>query len=155
MSVFFIRKIFLVFFRSGVAEKKKDVYLHMNIKKQNIMKTTQDLQNQLVTLKNNIKFAEHFERVCFAYLKKDVFSFVSLANDRIFLFKETLFGWNGFELKIWQVKHFEEMFEISHDKKIDNNSWLMVIKSLKYVIKNIDLDGNKEIAENIAKEMID
>lgn len=68
---------------------------------------TQTLENQLITLKNNLKFAQHFE----------------------------------------------EMFELCFDKKIYNENWIQVIKSMKYILKHIESDDNDEIAYNIANEI--
>jgi hypothetical protein len=115
--------------------------------------TTQTLENQLTTLKNNIKFAQHFEVVCQAQLKKESFSFTSLALDDVNLFHDTIFSFSGLTFKLYEVKHFEEMFELCFDKKIYNEKWIQVIKSMKYVLKHIESDDNDEIAYKIANEM--
>lgn len=115
--------------------------------------TTQTLENQLTTLKNNIKFAQNFEVVCQAQLNKEYFSFTSLALNDVNLFHDTIFSFSGLTFKLHDVKHFEEMFEICFDRKIDNQEWIQVIKSMKYVLKNITSDDNDEIAYNIANEI--
>lgn len=115
--------------------------------------TTQTLENQLLKLKNNLKFAQHFEVVCQAQMKKESFSFTSLALNDVNLFHDTIFSFSGLTFKLHDVKHFEEMFEICFDRKIDNHEWIQVIKSMKYVLKNITSDDNDEIAYNIANEI--
>lgn len=115
--------------------------------------TTQTLENQLLKLKNNLKFAQHFEVVCQAQMKKESFSFTSLALNDVNLFHDTIFSFSGLTFKLHDVKHFEEMFEICFDRKIDNQEWIQVIKSMKYVLKNITSDDNDEIAYNIANQI--
>lgn len=115
--------------------------------------TRQTLENQLIKLKNNMKFAQHFECVCTAFQQKERFSFISLSLSEVHLFPEkTMFTFSGFSLKEYQVKHFEEMFEICNDKKIDDLIWIQVIKSFRYVVKNIEKDENDVIATQIANE---
>lgn len=117
-------------------------------------KTTQNIENQLVKIKNNLTFANHFETVCNAYMKKDQYQFMTLAGNYCELFDGKLFFCGDFDLKLSNVKHFEEMYKIVFDKKIDLKNWIEVIKSIKYVIKNIDFDGNKNIAYQIGDESI-
>jgi hypothetical protein len=136
-------------------KEKKDIFVKsMKAKKTEIMKanTTQTLENQLITLKNNLKFAQHFEVVCQAQIKKESFSFMSLAMNDVNLFHDTIFSFSGLTFKLYEVNHFEEMFELCFDKKIDNQEWIQVIKSMKYVLKNITSDDNDEIAYKIANE---
>jgi hypothetical protein len=125
----------------------------MVTKKTEIMttETTQTLENQLIILKNNLKFAQHFEVVCQAQMEKESFSFTSLYRE-VELFKETTFIY-GLSFTLNDVKFFEEMFEICCDRKIDNKNWIQVIKSMKYVLKHINSDDNGEIAYNIANEI--
>jgi len=137
-------------------KEKKDIFVKsMKAKKTEIMKanTTQTLENQLITLKNNLKFAQHFEVVCQAQMKKESFSFTSLAMNDVTLFDETIFSFSGLNLKLYAVKHFEEMFELCFDRKIDNQEWIQVIKSIKYVLKHIESDDNDTIAYQIANEI--
>lgn len=115
--------------------------------------TTQTLENQLITLKNNLKFAQHFEVVCQAQMKKESFSFISLALNDVNLFHDTIFSFSGLTFKLHDVKHFEEMFELCFDKKIYNENWIQVIKSMKYVLKHINSDDNDDIAYKIANEI--
>jgi hypothetical protein len=115
--------------------------------------TTQTLENQLITLKNNLKFAQHFEVVCQAQMKKESFSFTSLSLSDMQLFNDKIFNFGGLNIKLNAVKHFEEMFEICFDKKIYNENWIKVIKSIKYVLKHIESDNNETIAHNIANEI--
>jgi len=115
--------------------------------------TTQSLENQLITLKNNLKFAQHFEVVCQAQMKKESFSFVSLAMNDVNLFHDTMFSFSGLNIKLYEVKHFEEMFELCFEKKIYNEKWIQVIKSIKYVLKHIESDDNDEIAYKISNEI--
>lgn len=114
--------------------------------------TTQTLENQLIKLKNNMKFSQHFEVVCQAQMKKESFSFTSLALNDVNLFHDTIFSFNGLTFKLHDVKHFEEMFELCFDKKIYNENWIQVIKSMKYILKHINSDDNDTIAYQIANE---
>ena len=117
-------------------------------------KIAQNIENQIVKVKNNLKFAQHFECVCTAFEQKKRFSFISVALSEVHLFpEETMFTFSGLSLKEYQVKHFEEMFEICNDKKIDDLIWIQVIKSFRYVVKNIEKDGNDLIASQIANEI--
>lgn len=137
-------------------KEKKDIFVKsMKAKKTEKMttQTTQTLENQLIKLKNNMKFAQNFEVVCQAQMKKESFSFTSLALNDVNLFHDTIFSFSGLTFKLHDVKHFEEMFEICFDRKIDNQEWIQVIKSMKYVLKNITSDDNDEIAYNIANEI--
>ncbi len=115
--------------------------------------TTQTLENQLVKLKNNIKFAQNFEIVCKAQKNKDYYSFTSLALNKIELFNEEIFSCFGLNLTMNGINFFEKMHEICLDKKIDNQIWINVIKSIKYILKNIDLYDNDLIAYKIADEI--
>jgi hypothetical protein len=115
--------------------------------------TIQSLENQLITLKNNLKFAQHFEVVCQAQMKKEFYSFVSLAMNDVNLFHDTMFSFSGLNIKLYEVKHFEEMFELCFEKKIYNEKWIQVIKSMKYVLKHIESDDNDEIAYKISNEI--
>jgi hypothetical protein len=117
-------------------------------------KIAQNIENQIVKVKNNLKFAQHFECVCTAFEQKERFSFISLALSEVHLFPErTIFTFSGLSLQEYQVKHFEDMFEICNDKKIDDLIWIQVIKSFRYVVKNIEKDGNDLIATQIANEI--
>jgi CRISPR/Cas system-associated endonuclease Cas3-HD len=69
------------------------------------------------------------------------------------LFEDKIFSFSGLNLTLNAVKHFEEMFEICFDRKIDNKEWIQVIKSIKYVLKHINSDDNDTVAYNIANEM--
>ena len=119
-----------------------------------ITKTTQNIENELVKIKNNLTFAKHFELLCNAYMNKDQYQFMTLAGNYCELFENKLFFCGDFDYKIHNVKHFEEMYKICFDKKIENNKWIEAIKSFKYVIKNIEFDGNKEIAYDICNELM-
>jgi hypothetical protein len=117
-------------------------------------KIAQNIENQIVKVKNNLKFAQHFECVCTAFEQKERFSFISLSLSEVYLFPEkTIFTFSGLSLQEYQVKHFEDMFEICNDKKIDDLIWIQVIKSFRYVVKNIEKDGNDLIASQIANEI--
>jgi hypothetical protein len=117
-------------------------------------KIAQNIENQIVKVKNNLKFAQHFECVCTAFEQKERFSFISLSLSEVHLFPEkTIFTFSGLSLQEYQVKHFEDMFEICNDKKIDDLIWIQVIKSFRYVVKNIGKDGNDLIASQIANEI--
>ena len=117
-------------------------------------KIAQNIENQIVKVKNNLKFAQHFECVCIAFEQKERFSFISLSLSEVHLFPEkTIFTFSGLSLHEYQVKHFEDMFEICNDKKIDDLIWIQVIKSFRYVVKNIEKDGNDMIASQIANEI--
>ncbi len=147
----------LVFFHLlGIKKEKKYIFvMSMVTKKTEIMttETTQSLENQLITLKNNLKFAQHFEVVCQAQMKKEFYSFVSLSLSDVTLFNDTIFNFNGLNIKLYEVKHFEEMFELCFDKKIYNEKWIHVIKSMKYVLKHIESDDNVTIAYQIGNEI--
>jgi hypothetical protein len=148
--------VLMVFFQLiGITKEKKYIFVKsMVTKKTEIMttQTTQTLENQLITLKNNMKFAQHFEVVCQGQIKKESFSFTSLACSEVKLFDEKIFSFSGLSFTINDVKHFEEVFEICFDKKIYNEKWIQVIKSMKYVLKHINSDDNDEIAYKIANE---
>lgn len=116
-------------------------------------KVTQTLKNQMIKAKNNLKFAQNFEVICQAQLKKESFSFTSLALNDVNLFHDTMFSFSGLNIKLYEVKHFEEMFELCFDKKIYNENWIHVIKSIKYVLKHINVDDNDTIASYIANEI--
>lgn len=116
-------------------------------------KVTQTLENQMIKMKNNLKFAQNFEVVCQAQLKKESFSFTSLSLSDVKLFDETIFNFSGLTFQLRDVNHFEEMFKICFDKKIYNENWIKVIKAMKYVLKNIASDDNDSIAYEIANEI--
>jgi hypothetical protein len=133
--------------------KKRCIFENQNKEKMKT-KIAQNLENQIVTINNNLKFAQHFECVCTAFQQKEKFSFVSLRLEEVNLFEhETMFNFSGLSLKDYQVKHFEDMFEICNNKKIDDLIWIQVIKSCRYVVKNIDKDENDVIAKQIANEI--
>ena len=115
--------------------------------------TTKRIENELVKLQNNMKFAQHFEIVCIEQKNKEYYSFTSLALDEVQLFRDKIFSFSGLNIQLYEVKHFEEMFEIVFDKKIENKRWIHVIKSMKYVLKHINSDDNDTVAYNIANEM--
>lgn len=115
-------------------------------------KVTQTLENQIIKMKNNLKFAQNFEVVCQAQLKKESFSFTSLFRE-VELFKETIFNFGDLSFDLNDVKFFEEMFEICFGKKIYNENWIQVIKAMKYVLKHIASDDNDSIAYEIANEI--
>jgi hypothetical protein len=136
-------------------EKKYIFVMSMVTQKTDIMttETTKRIENQLITLKNNMKFAQHFEVVCKAHMEREYFVFTSFAMNDVKLFTKTLLFAGDLNFRLNSVKYFEEMFQLSFDKKIDNQVWIDVIKSMKYVLKHFNLDDNKTIAYNIADEI--
>lgn len=116
--------------------------------------TSQQIKIDLIKLKNNLKFANHFEVICEAKNNKEYFKFTSLSGDDKYLLADNIYNYGRLNLNLNDVKHFEDMYKICFDKKITNKDWLSVISSIKYVIKNLNLDGNDTLAYNITKELL-
>jgi hypothetical protein len=118
--------------------------------------TTQNIQNQLVRLKNDLKLANAMEIICEAFNKKDEFKFEFIMNGIDFggeLFPAAFYSCGSLNFNLNDVKRFERRFESSFGVKITNKEWLNVISSMKTVLKTID-DQNISIAFNIMNEII-
>lgn len=118
--------------------------------------TTQNIENQLVRLKNDLKMANAMEIICEAYNRKDEFKFefmyggVDLGKE---LFPARFYSCGSLNFNLNDVKSFERRFESSFDVKITNKEWLKVISSMKTVLKTIN-DQNISMALNIMDEII-